>query len=90
MAEIGVHIANTSMAHSEVIGELKEILGDTKISKVIVKNFEALGTEERNRATCDLSEKIDITEAESLILDISKLLEDLSEDKHIGGGYIKL
>ena len=82
MTAIGIHITNTPKAHSEIIEKLKELC-EPKTAIVYGRKLRSL-RDQRNKATYVLSAKIDKIEAESSILEITELLDELSRDKSIG------
>lgn len=82
MTAIGIHIINTPKAQSEVIENLKELC-EPKTAIVYGRKLRSL-RDQRNKATYVLSTKIDKIDAESLLLEITNLLNDLSRDMSIG------
>ncbi len=82
MTAIGIQITGTSVAHHEVIENLKEFC-EPKMANIYSRKLKSLRSQ-RNTATYDLSKKIDKIDAESLILEVGKLLEELSKDKNLG------
>ena len=82
MTAIGIYITYTPKAHSEVIEKLKGLC-EPKTANAWGRKLRSL-RDQRNKATYVLSAKIDKIEAESSILEITELLDELSRDKSMG------
>jgi uncharacterized protein (UPF0332 family) len=81
MTAIGINITKTQNAHSQVIEKLKELNGPLAVA--CSRELKSL-RDQRNDAIYNLSKKIDETDANTLILEASKLLEKLAKNKSIG------
>jgi len=81
MTAIGINITKTQNAHSQVIEKLKELNGPLAVA--YSRELKSL-RDQRNDAIYNLSKKIDETDANTLILEASGLLEKLAKNKSIG------